>query len=85
MTDVYVVIIEDRHVDTDVEVYSSQALAILRAGQLAMLYMRHPVEADDIDWGLNESMVRNGWMWYCRYSCEGDSVRVLHREIDKPL
>jgi hypothetical protein len=83
MTDVYIVIIEDRHADTDVEPFSSEELAILRAGELAASYMRDPVEPDDIEYGLNEAMVRDGWVWYCRYSCEGDSVRVLRREMDK--
>lgn len=85
MTDVYVVIIEDRRADTDAEVFSSEEIAILRAGQLAASYTRDPVEPEDIDWGLTASMIRDRWVWYCRYSCEGDSVRVLRREIDKPL
>ena len=85
MTDVYVVIIEDRHSDTDAEVFTSQEIAILRAGQLVGSYTRDPVEPEDIEYGLTASMVRDGWVWYCRYSCEGESVRVLRREIDKPL
>jgi hypothetical protein len=80
MTDVYIVIIEDRHSEPDAEPFSSQELAIMRAGQLVARYAAGP---EDMEWGLTDSMIRNGWVWYCRYSMEGDSIRVVRREMDK--
>ena len=37
------------------------------------------IEPEDRE--LNDAMRADGWLWYCRYSTEGDSVRVVRREL----
>ena len=71
--EVYVLIIADRHVDTDVEVYKNVVKAIKRARAIAEKYARNP---DDI-----EEKTYEGWLYYAGYSCEGDHVRVLAKQL----
>jgi len=80
---VYVVMINDRHADPDVLVFSTKELAIEAAKNAVTECARHE---EDIQWDyeLNPSMIRHGWIFYVPYSCEGDSVRVMERELDKP-
>jgi hypothetical protein len=68
----FVVILEDRHIDVEVELYNEKEKAYERAMSLAKENCRHP---EDLELGKVE-----GWLLYIRYSCEGDSVRVLEKE-----
>lgn len=74
----YIVIYEDRHADTDAQVYANRADAIEAAEEMLAENLRHP---EDLDQDLNDMMKRDGWIWYAAYSCEGDNIRVLHREL----
>jgi len=71
--DVYVVVIEDRHCDTSVEVWTDREAAIASARALAKEYCRHQ---DDY----HEETIQ-GWEFYVRYSCEGDSTRVVKTTV----
>lgn len=70
---VYVLIVEDRHSDTDVQVFASADLAVARAKAVAAKYARSP---EDIE----ERQIA-GWIYFANYSCESDSVRVVEREV----
>lgn len=77
MSDVWIVLIEDRHADVEAQPYSTEAAALAAA--------RAAVNgAHDVDWdaNLNESMRRDGWVLYLPYGSEGDCVRVVKRTMD---
>lgn len=76
---IYIVIIEDRHSDTDAKPFLNAATAIAYAEEKAREYCRHE---DDYEESLNDAMKEDGWLWHATYSCEGDSVRVVEREVD---
>lgn len=70
---IHLVILEDRHIDTMVYPYQNKDQAIERAEEIASKHCRHPedFEEEEIE----------GWLYYARYSCEGDSVRVVEAEL----
>jgi len=76
---VFIVIIEDRHSDTQVEVFSGEVAAVEHAKAVVKEYGRYP---EDISEGLTEPMTRAGWLYHATYSCEGDNVRVERKTID---
>lgn len=75
---VYCILIEDRHSDVEVLLRSSESAALLEAKELALEYDRH---GDYEEHPVTEDMTRQGWLYYATYSCEGDSVRVIRREV----
>ncbi len=76
--DVFIVLIEDRHSDPTVEVFQEAPAAIARAKAIVREYARYP---EDVAEGLNEAMVRARWLYYGKYSCENDSVRVERKTV----
>lgn len=70
---VYILIINDRHSDIDVEVFSDKEKSITQAKALAKKYCRHE---DDYE----ERKVAD-WIFYAQYSCEGNSITVLEKEV----
>jgi hypothetical protein len=66
-------VISDRHGDTDVEIFTAADTAIAYAKAAATEYCRHPQDfaEEQID----------GWLYYARYSCEGDNVRVVEKTL----
>lgn len=81
MTDVYVMITEDRHADVDVAVFTDPDMAVAKARAEVQEYLRRP---EDLDETLNAAMTADGWIYYGRYSVEGDSIRVVKREVRGP-
>jgi len=73
---VFVVIIEDRHSDVDVEIWTEREAAIARARELAKEYCRHPED-------YKEEQIAD-WLFYAKYSCEDDSCRVVERKVSSP-
>ena len=73
---VFVVVIEDRHADVDVEIWTDREAAINRGRELAKKYCSRQ---DDYE----ESQIAD-WLFYARYSCEDDSCRVIERPILSP-
>lgn len=71
----YVIIINDRHADTDIELYESKEKAISRARHLAKKYCKH-----DEDY---EEMEIKDHLFFATYSQEGDDVSVIERELNK--
>jgi hypothetical protein len=68
----FAVIVEDRHCDVQVEVWDDEAAAVDRAKAIAREYCRY----DDYA----EEQIAD-WVFYARYSCEDDSVRVVRVEL----
>ncbi len=71
---VYVLVIEDRHSDTDVRVFADKDKAIESARKLAQEYCRFVED-------YQEKQIAD-WVFHVEYSCEGDSVTVHEREVD---
>ena len=76
---VNVMIIEDRHRDTDAQVFLKEKTAIDEARKLAKEYCRY---AYDYSEELNERMKKDGWIFHVTYSYEGDNIRVLKRKVN---
>ena len=74
MTDIYIVITEDRHSDVEVQPFTDETAAIAHAEDEA-------AGTEDQDRELTDAMRADGWLWYCGYGTEGDCVRVVRREL----
>lgn len=72
----YVVMINDRHTDPEPYVFSTPEAAIDYARSEAHEYARTPE-------GVEEEPIE-GWLYYARYSGEGDSVWVIAKTLDDP-
>lgn len=70
---VYALMQQDRHFEPDVEIYTDRDKAIAAAKATAKKSAR---EQSDYE----ESEV-DGWEFCAYYSCEGDMVRVLEKEV----
>ena len=77
---VYVAILEDRHCDVQVEVFSEKEDAVEWAEEAALLNAHHEEDIEKEE--LTAGMRKEGWLYYAVYSCEGDSVRVVQKEVD---
>jgi len=73
---IYVTMVADRHTDPEPYLFTTAAAAIAYAEAAAA---ENATDPDDIE----EEPVE-GWLYYARYSVEGDSVWVLGKEIDAP-
>lgn len=78
MTDIYLVIVNDRHADIEVTPFTMKDTAIAFAEEQAEA---NALDHDDWDRELTDGMIADGWVWYCNYSCEGDDVAVVRREL----
>ncbi len=76
---VYVVVVNDRHADPEIKLFKDEQKALGYAEQAVQDTARHPedIERDE----LNDFMKRDGWIYYVRYSCEGDYIVVYEREV----
>lgn len=72
---VYAAIVEDRHVDTEVALFTDKFLAIDHARNAAKDLDHSGDQFDEIE--------MPGWVYYATFSCEGDFVRVEELELDK--
>lgn len=78
--EIFAVILEDRHTDTDVEVFSDSDIAIGYARKMANEF----AHGDEVDETLDDNMKEAGWIYHGCYSCEGDSVRVVRKTLNRP-
>lgn len=81
MTDIWIVLTEDRHADTDALPFSSEERAVAHARAKAEENAGHH---DAVEWNtaLTPGMTRDGWVLYLPYGPEGDSIRVIRRTVD---
>jgi hypothetical protein len=71
---VYVLITEDRHIDVLVDLFKNKDRAIKTAETRAKEYAKayhSEVETEKIE----------GWVYYAKYSLDGDCVRVVERPL----
>lgn len=78
---IYVVIIDDRHVDLDVELYTDFETAITAAETAMRRIVAHP---DHIDWPepVTEAELVAGGEWRAQYQSERDNVTVMARKLE---
>lgn len=70
----YVVITEDRHIDTAVEIFLDKEMAIGHAKGLARSYAQgYPNEYEEYE--------VDTWLFCVHYSCENDRIRVVEVEV----
>ncbi len=67
---VYVLVLEDRHIDVDVELFKKETEAVERAKEISTDYL-HPREE-----------ICDGTIFHIRLNCEGDCVSVMTRELE---
>lgn len=79
-TELFIVILEDRHTDTDAEPFTDEKKAIAWARKQANEYAR-----DGVDETLTDSMRESGWVYHGCYSEDGDNVRVVRKTLDGAL
>ena len=79
MTDVWVVLVEDRHTDVEALPFTSEVAALEAAHAGADANARH---GDVREAELTPQMIADGWCLLLEYGTEGDCVRVLKRELD---
>jgi hypothetical protein len=80
-TEIWIVVIDDRHTDPEVTVFTDAAAATAFAERQIQNYAHHPELIEPEDRELNKAMTDAGWIWYCRYSSEGDSAWVIRSEL----
>lgn len=74
MSDVYAVMVFERHSDPDVEIFTSEPAAVARAREIAEDYARSPEDIEEPD-------DHYGWLYYAGWGTEGDHVWVDRREV----
>jgi len=82
VTDVWIVLVEERHADVEALPFSTEDGAMAAARGAAMENAVH----GDVGWDageLNDAMRRDGWVLYLPYGTEGDCVRVVKRRMNE--
>lgn len=74
---VYIVIIEDRHIDVDTQPYRDRDTALTEARRLAGEYARTAADVQEI----TPAMADDQWIYFATYGGEDDCVRVVQREL----
>lgn len=83
MATIYVVMVEDRHTDTEVHLFSTPEKAISCAQSVLDENSDSAEYVDPEDARMSdEDLAAAGWLFYGCYSTEGDCVRVLPAEVD---
>ena len=80
MSDVWIVLIEDRHADVEALPFSSEADALGAAEDAAADNAGQSREVREVE--LNPTMLAEGWILLLEYGLEGDCVRVIRRPMD---
>lgn len=70
---VYLTIVEDRHCDPEITVFKYKRDAVRLAKDSVQTYRNDGYEPEEEEIG--------EWLYYCRVSDEGDSVRVEEKEV----
>ena len=75
---VYIVMVKDRHTDPGAFPFSNPEQAIEEARRIAKDWC-------SFDEDYEEEGQSDGWLFHARYSCEGDCIWVVEKEIDQPI
>jgi hypothetical protein len=81
MTDIWTVVTRDRHIDFDVELFSSMQRAVDRTREIASDLAIRPEDVQP-DEQLTQGAIDDGWILHITYSIEGDCVIALKRPIN---
>lgn len=82
----YAVIVEDRHTDVEVLLFSRQDDAVTYAQSVIDANSESALCVDSEDTSLTDAELRNaGWLFYGCYSTEGDCVRVQPIIVDEAM
>ena len=73
MTELVVMLVEDRHADVEVRVFADETAAHTAMEQYLKQPWTNPDEQHDTH---NEAMRRAGWLRHVTYSCEGCCVSL---------
>lgn len=76
----YVLVWQDRQIDVEVFVFSAREAAITWAKRIVE---KEAADFEVIDDELLDSMIDDGWIYYCAYNEEDDNVRVIQLELDR--
>ena len=80
---IYLVIIEDRHMDTEVLLFSTLEMAMANAQQYLETFPNRAESVRPEDARMSEEdLAEAGWLFFECYSTEGDCVRIMPRELD---
>lgn len=81
LPEIYIMIIEDHHIDVDARPFTTLDKANEELERTVRALASYP---DDPEWdtALTESMLNNRWCRYVPYGPEGDSARILRRQLD---
>ncbi len=79
---VYALLIEDRQADAEVRIFSTEKKAVKFAKEVCVENAKRPDDYDEQE--LSDFMQKQGWVFYAKYSPQGDCVTVLKREVDDP-
>jgi hypothetical protein len=80
MSDIWIVLVEDRHADVEALPFSTEQAAIEAARAEAEENARSPEDVTEEP--LTPAMTADGWVLYLPYGTEGDCVRVVKRTLD---
>lgn len=80
-TELYTAIWCDRHTDPTTHLFTDLDKAINWAKKMVREYDRHGYLNEE----LSESMIREGWLYYGCYSCEGDSIHIKKIKVDDEI
>ncbi len=72
---VYVIVLEDRHTDVQLEAFADPDKAVARAKEIASSYH----DGEDPEW--QEMKYDNDWLYACRLTGESDCIRVEAVEV----
>lgn len=82
----YVVMIEDRHTDVEVELFISKEKAIKRAKTIFNEYKYEDDEDEDMgETELDFEAIEDGWIYSAIYSSEGDKVSVRECKLNEEV
>lgn len=84
MTTIYIVMIEDRHYDTEAHPFSTPERALDFAKAYLADHADSAAHVDPEDASMSaEDLTEVGWLFYAQYSVEGDCIWVLPKVIDE--
>jgi hypothetical protein len=80
MTDIYIVLLRDRHIDPKLYPYTTREAAVSTAEALLVEYAWVGAEIERGTWDEDDA---DGWIWSAQYSEEGDSITVMRCELNE--
>lgn len=80
MTDIWIVLVEDRHKDIDALPFSTEEAAVRAAGEQMQAMVAHPEHIQEV--ALTADDREDGCVLCLEYAVERDNVRVIKRAMD---